>query len=256
MILDKELVVIDLEATGTWIEKDKIIEIGMIKRLPDGTEIEYLQRVNPGISISDIITEITGMSDVDVKDSPSFSDIAKDVVEFIGNADLAGFNLARFDIPLLCRELESCGKTLDLSNRFIYDTQKIYHIHERRDLTAAYKFFCNKELIGAHSALVDSRATLEVLEEQIAKYGKRDKINTLQEFDYKQSPEFFDDSRKFRWWNKELYITFGKHNGKSMQAIAEEDRNYLQWILGKDFSNQVKSMVRDVLDGDIPTNGD
>ena len=183
MILDKPLVVLDFEATGTWIEKDKIIEIGMIKCHPDGSEEEFVKRINPEISIPEIVTEITGISNDDVKDCALFKNEASAVVEFIGDADLAGFNLERFDIPLLARELKEAGCALDMGSRFVYDAQKIYHIHERRNLTAAYKFFCGKDLDGAHNALVDSRATLDILKAQVVKYGEHTGLDSLKDFD-------------------------------------------------------------------------
>jgi DNA polymerase-3 subunit epsilon len=256
MILEKTLVVLDLEATGTWVEKDKIIEIGMIKIRPNGVEEEFNERIYPNMDIPDVVTEITGISNDDVKDKPTFKTMAPAIVEFIGDADLAGFNLERFDIPLLNRELNDAGYALEMEDRFIYDAQKIYHIHERRDLTSAYKFFCDKELDGAHSAIVDSRATLEIVKAQVDKYGKHDGVDSLQEFDYTRSSDFFGDDRKFRWWNGELYITFGKHNGKNVRLIAKEDRSYLEWILDKDFSDQVKSMIRGVIKGEFPRNGE
>lgn len=252
MILEKTLVVFDLESTGTWIEKDKIIEVGMIKRHPDGTEEEYCKRINPGIVIPKVVTELTGISDDDVRDCPLFDEVALEILAFIGDADLAGFNLLRFDIPLLNKELESSGNVLNTDDRFVYDAQKIYHIHERRDLTAAYQFFCDKELDGAHSALVDSRATLDILKAQVAKYGKDQEVESLKEFDYAKSQEFFNNDRKFRWWNGDLYITFGKHSGKKIGAVADEDRGYLEWMLNKDFSDQVKAMLKEVLGGTIP----
>lgn len=256
MILEKPLVVFDLEATGTWVDKDKIIEIGMIKCHPNGVEEEYCKRINPGISIPEVVVEITGICDDDVKDAPKFSEIASEIIDFMKDADLAGFNLSRFDVPLLSRELTDAGYSLDMDGRFVYDAQKIYHIHERRDLTSAYKFFCGKELKDAHSAIADTRATLNVLKEQVSKYGKTEGIESLKEFDYVQSSEFFGDDRKFRWWGGELYITFGKYNGKNIRFIATEDKGYLEWILDKDFSDQIKSMINGVLKGTFPENGE
>jgi DNA polymerase-3 subunit epsilon len=255
MILDKPLVVLDLEATGTWVEKDKIIEVGMVKCFPDGSLEEYERRINPGIDIPEVVIEITGITNEDVKDKPMFRELAQEVIDFIEDADIGGFSVDRFDVPLLLREISSAGKVLDMEGRFIYDAQKIYHIHERRDLSSAYNFFCGKDLDGAHSAIVDSRATFEILESQVKKYGRHKGIDSLKEFDYVKSSDFFDDDRKFRWWDGELYITFGKHSGKNIKLIADEDEGYLRWMLDKDFSDRVKSMIRGSLRGNFP-NGD
>lgn len=249
MILEKEVVVFDLETTGTWVEKDKVIEIGMIKRYPDGTEEEYNKKINPGILIPDAVTELTGISNDDVKDCPFFKEVADEIIAFIDASDLAGFNLIRFDIPMLSKELSESGNSLDMEGRFVYDAQKIYHIHEKRNLTSAYSFFCKKDLKDAHSALADTRATLDILDAQVRHYGKEPRLDSLKEFDYEKSQEFFEGDRKFRWWNGDLYITFGKHNGKSVMSIAKEDRGYLEWILNKEFSDKVKSMVRGVMNG-------
>ena len=154
MKLTRPLIILDLETTGTWIEKDKIIEIAMVKCLPDGSKLTYEKFINPGIPIPPRATEVTGITDADVKDAPKFEQVAKEVADFIGpDSDLGGFNLERFDVPLLIREFSEAGMAFEWRSRTIYDAQKIYHIHEKRDLTAACKFYCDKELADAHSAL-------------------------------------------------------------------------------------------------------
>lgn len=249
MKLSNPLVTLDLETTGTWIEKDKIVEIGMIKSFPDDKEETFLKRVNPGMPIPPDVSEIINITDEDVKDEPPFKEIAREVVMFIGDADLCGFNLERFDIPLLDRELVEAGLKLEIKDRYIYDTQKIYHINEKRDLTAAYKFYCDKELTEAHTALGDVKATLEILNAQVRKYGEEDGgIESLQQYNYKPSAQFFDKERRFRWWNGEVYPAFGKYARKlSIKEIAEKDAPYLEWILSKDFSEEAKVMIREVL---------
>ena len=255
MKLQRPLVVLDLETTGTWVEKDRIIEIGMIKCHPDGVETTYDKRVNPGMAIPAIVTEVTGIRQEDVKTASYFRDLAKEILAFIGDADLAGFNLERFDLPVLERECKDSGYAFEWQKRTIYDAQKIYHLHERRDLTAAYAFYCHKDLAQAHSALADSQATLEVLESQLIKYGKgSEQIDALAEFDYKKQTEFFDSERRFRWWNGELYMLFGKYaRKKSLKEVAQEDRGYLEWILSQKFNDEVKVLVENALEGKFPS---
>ncbi len=254
MKLSRTLVVLDLETTGTWIEKDKIIEIAMVKCFPSGEREIFDQRVNPGIAIPARVSEITGIKNEDIKDKPLFFELARSVFDFIGNSDLGGYNVERFDIPLLSRELQEAGLKLDISARHIFDAQKVYHLHVKRDLAAAYQLYCQKELQGAHAALVDTQATVEILEAQVKSYGKETgDLDVLLEYDYKQTSEYFDIDRKFRWWNGELYMMFGKYaRTESIKDIAKKDPGYLQWILTKDFSDDVKNMVQGVLNGKFP----
>ncbi len=254
MKLTKPLVVLDLETTGIWIEKDRIIEIGMIKLTPDGKQEIYNTKVNPCMPIPAVVTDLTGISDADVKEAPAFGAIAAKVKSFMEDADLGGFNVERFDLPLLAREFLDAGISFDYSTRTIYDAQKIYHLHERRDLFAAFAFYCHQELKNAHSALADAQATLGILQEQLKRYSDpRQDIEALKEFDYKQSSEFFDSERKFRWWNGDLYMTFGKYAKKEpLKAIAKKDPHYLEWVLDKDFSDEVKLMIQGVLNGKYP----
>ncbi len=254
MKLTRPLVILDLETTGIWIEKDRIIEIGMIRCLPDGTRTTYEKRVNPGLPIPAAVSQITGITDKDVKDAPYFRSIANEVLAFLGDADFGGFNLERFDLPLLSREFSDNGLKFEWKSRAVYDAQKIYHLHEKRDLTAAYQFYCGKDLGNAHSALADSEATLEVLSAQSKQYGEESgHIETLKPFEYQARAEFFDAGKKFRWWNGELYMMFGKYARKqNLKEIVKKDRGYLEWILSKDFSDEVKELVEGALAGHFP----
>jgi len=252
--ITKPLVVFDLETTGTWIEKDRIVEIGMVKLLPDGTRYDYVKRVNPGMPIPINVSRIIDITDEDVKDAPSFKEIAKEVIEFIGDADLGGFNIQRFDIPLLERELHGVGIVFKWKERDIYDAQKVYHIHEKRDLTAAYQLYCKKDLTNAHTALGDAEATVEIFESQIRKYGQEEVgVESLKDFDYEQKSAYFDKERKFCWWNGNLYPEFGKYRRKKhIKDIAKNDRSYLEWVFTADFSDEIKAMVGDALRGEFP----
>ena len=254
MKLTKSLIVLDLETTGTWIEKDRIIEIALIKLNPDSSREEFSTRVNPCMPIPPIVSEITGIKDEDVKAVPAFGAIAGKVLSFLGDCDLGGFNVERFDLPLLAREFTDAGLTFDYSNRTIIDAQKVFHFHQKRDLTAAYQFYCKQELQNAHSALADTQATVDILEAQIELYGNGSQdIAVLKPFDYKPTADYFDAERKFRWWNGELYMTFGKYaKRESLRIIAQKDPGYLDWILDKDFGDDVKGMIQGILNGRFP----
>lgn len=255
MILNRPLIIFDLETTGTWIDKDRIIEIAMIRCLPDGSRTTYHRKVNPGMPIPKEVTVVTGITDADVKDAPRFKEIVQDVIAFMGDADFGGFNIERFDLPLLAREINDAGIKWDWRNRAVYDAQKIYHLHERRDLTAACKLYCGHDLTDAHSALADTEATLNVLTAQLKKHGQgKLNIEVLREFKYEKRSEFYDAERKFRWWNGELYMMFGKYARKeSLKDVAKNDRSYLEWILTQNFSEEVKELVEGVLEGKFPS---
>ncbi|MBN1869006.1 MAG: 3'-5' exonuclease [Candidatus Omnitrophica bacterium] len=257
MKLSNALVVLDFETTGTWVDRDKIIEIAMIKCAPDGTRTTYDKRVNPGVPIPKDVTELTGITDEDVKDAPAFKDIAAEVLAFIEGCDIAGFNVDRFDFPLLRREVNDAGFKFHWENIKIYDAQKVFHLNEKRDLTAAYEFYCHKNLDHAHSALADTQATLEILEAQVAKYGQREEgLKSLDKFEYLQTAEFLDDERKFRWWNGKVYMMFGKYAKKySLQEVAQKDPGYLEWIISAKFSEEVKTIVSNALQGRFPVFG-
>src|SRR3989338_4835949 len=234
MKLSHTLVVLDLETTGTWVERDKIIEIAMVKSFPDNHTETYLKKVNPGVPIPPVISQ--------------------EVLRFIGDSDLAGFNIEKFDLPLLERELREADLQFNWRTHKVYDAQRVYHLNEKRDLYAAYKFYCDKNLDNAHSALADAQATLEILEAQVAKYGNGDgNVEHLGQYRYRSTEEFYDRERKFRWWNGKLYMMFGKYANKyTLQEIVQKDRGYLEWILSAQFSEDVKELVASALSGRFP----
>ncbi len=255
MKLTKDLVVLDLETTGTWVDKDRIIEIALIKMKPDGTREDMVMKINPGMPIPPVVTELTGISNGDVQNAPQFKTVAQEIQAFIGDADLGGFNIDRFDLPLLKREFNEAGVEFSVANRNVYDAQKVYHINEKRDLSAAYQFFCQKELVNAHSAMADTEATLEILAQQMVKYGDESPESLLQ-YTYQTSNEFYDKERKFRWWNGKLYMMFGKYARRhSLDEVVKKDRGYLEWILSANFSQDIKLLVENALNGQMPVYG-
>ena len=254
MKIKNDFVVLDIESTGIWVEKDKIIEIALVKRSADGKKEVFHKRLNPGILIPPTVMKLTGISNEDVKNAPSFKEAAKEIYDFIGMADLGGFSVERFDLPLLEREFADVGMKFDWKCRNIYDAQRVFHLNEKRDLSAAYKFYCDKELIGAHSAVADSEATLEIFEEQVKRYGEgEEEISVLDKFQYTTSGDFHDAERKFCWWNGKLYLMFGKYARKTpLEAIVKTDKGYLNWVLSSDFSESVKTVIKNALHGELP----
>lgn len=197
---------------------------------------------------------MTGISNDDVREVPPFRELVDEILQFVGDSDFAGFNIERFDLPLLEREVYDAGRKLEWRHRTVYDAQKIYHIHEKRDLKAAYRFFCGKDLVNAHSALDDVNATLEILQAQIEKYGRGNEyLESLIDFDYEPLGSYFDDERKFRWWNGELYPVFGKYGRKhSLKEIVQKDAPYVKYLISTDFDEKVKTMLQAVLTGRFP----
>jgi len=230
MIVTNSLVCLDVESTGVWVEKDKITEVAFVKFSPDGAKDTFYKRINPGIPIPPAITKLTGISDEDVKTAPFFKDIAREAYEFIGFSDLGGFSIERFDLLLLEREFGEAGIKFDWRGRKIYDAQKVFHLNEKRDLSAAYKFYCDQDLIGAHSALADSEAVLAILEKQVQMYGQgSEELSVLDKFEYTSHMNYFDAERKFCWWNGKLYLMFGKHARKTpLEELVKTDPGYLQ----------------------------
>lgn len=254
MKIDRPLVVLDLETTGTWVEKDRIVEIALVKLLPGGGRESFHSRVNPGMPIPPRVSQITGIKDEDVKEAPPFKQIGPAVVEFIGDADLAGFNVERFDLPLLERELFDAGIKFHWRDRAVYDAQRIYHLHEKRDLKAAYQFYCGKVLTNGHTAMADTEATVEILGCQLERYGDAERrLESLRDLEYEKMDDFYDEEKRFRWWNGQLYPVFGKYARKcSLKEIAQKDRGYLEWLLTTDFKEDVKKLLKGALEGKFP----
>jgi DNA polymerase-3 subunit epsilon len=217
--LNKPICFFDLETTGTNISKDRIVEISILKVHPDGKEETYTKLVNPTIPIPPEVTKVHGISDADVADAPTFKEIAKEVHSFIKDADLGGFNSNRFDIPLLAEEMLRAELDFDMKNRVAVDVQTIYHKMEQRTLSAAYKFYCDKNLEDAHSAEADTRATYEVLKAQISKYDSLENdTKFLAEFSSRRK---FADFAGFLAYNKEgdKYFPLGKQKGKRVVNV-------------------------------------
>lgn len=254
--LDRPLAVFDLETTGVDPDKDRIIQIAIIRIEPDGRRTTFESLVNPEIPIPPDSTKVHGITDSDVQDKPTFSQIRGEVEEYLKDAVLGGFNSINFDTPLLMAEMNRCEGELDLRGVLQIDAMRIFHTMERRDLTAAYRFYCDEELVGAHSALVDTEATLAILDSQIGRYEEVPKdVVELHKFCNPHEGKYVDRRGKFLWSDDgEAIFTFGKYKNQVLNEVCKDQRGrgYLEWMLGKDFNEEVKDILRSALDGVFP----
>ena len=242
--LTRPLCFFDLETTGTDVSRDRIVEISILKVYPNGNRESKTWLVNPTIPIPPASTDIHGISDAMVREAPTFKELAKQIHNLIKDSDLAGYNSDRFDIPLLAEELLRAGVDFDLKNRVTVDVQTIFHKMEQRTLSAAYKFYCKKSLDNAHSAEADTTATYEILKAQLDTY-----VDTLPN-DIKQLSDFTTrkqvaDFAGFIAYNEqgEEVFTFGKHKGRKVTEILDEEPGYFGWMLNADFPLYTKKVL-------------
>lgn len=254
--LDRPLAVFDLETTGVDPDKDRIVQMAIVRVEPDGRRTTFETLVNPECSIPPEATRVHGIRDEDVRDKPTFSQIRREVEEYLAGAALGGFNSINFDAPLLQAELRRSESDLDLRTFKQVDAMRIFHRMEPRDLTAAYRFYCDQELVGAHSALADTEATLAILDAQVGRYPEvPDQLEALHTFCNPDEGRFVDRSRKFKWDDRgEAVFTFGKYRGSGLRDVCADDRGrgYLEWMLNKDFNEEVKDILRQALGGVFP----
>lgn len=241
--LDRPLAFFDLETTGVTIGADRIIEISVIRIAADGSRSDYHSRVNPEMPIPLAVTQLTKIKDSDVADAPKFAQIAPDLIRFLEGCDLAGFNSNRFDVPFLVEEFHRIQQEFSLIGRRLVDVQNIFHKMEPRSLSAAYKFYCNKDLTNAHAADADTLATYEVFMAQLERYDdlKGKNIEFLHKFTNLYNTVdlagrlVYDDS------GKEI-VNFGKHKGKYIMDVFQSEPSYYDWIMRGDFSRETKSV--------------
>ena len=244
--LKNPLVFFDLETTGIDIAKDRIVEISMVKVMPNGEEIVKTRRINPGMPIPPESTAIHGITDEDVKDCPKFKETAKSLAAQIEGCDLAGFNSNRFDIPMLAEEFLRAGVDVDLNRRKFIDVQTIFHKMEQRNLTAAYKFYCNKDLANAHSAEADTMATYEVLKAQLDRYPELENdVNFLSKYSSFTNNVDFAGRMVYNEKGQEV-INFGKYKGRVVEEVLKSDPSYYAWIMNGDFPLNTKKMLTEI----------
>ncbi len=246
LLLQRPLVFIDLETTGVNLATDRIVEIAIVKVLQDGTKLLKQKIINPQIPIPKGSSDIHGITDEKVKDAPTFKEVANELKQFIDNADLSGYNSNRFDIPLLMEEFLRAGITLDMVNRKMLDVQHIFHMMEKRTLGAAYKFYCDKELEGAHSAEADATATWEILEAQLTRYSHLgNTVETILQFTGEE--KFVDFARRFIMENEVEVFNFGKHKGRPVCDVLKAEPQYYDWMMKGDFPLHTKQKLTEIL---------
>lgn len=242
--LKNPLVFFDLETTGLNITRDRIVEISFLKVFPNGKEEIKTRRINPGMPIPEQSTAIHGITDEDVKDCPTFKQIAKSLADQLEGCDLAGFNSSRFDVPMLAEEFLRAGVDFDMSKRKFVDVQIIFHKKEQRTLEAAYAFYCDKQLDNAHSAESDTIATYEVLKSQLDRYP--DLTNDIEALskDYSSFNSNVDFAGRMIYDEKGVELfNFGKHKGKPVAEVLKNEPSYYAWIMDGDFPLNTKQAL-------------
>lgn len=259
LTLSRPLAFFDLETTGTNVAADRIVEISIVKVMPDGTTDIYTKRINPGIPISKESTMVHGISDLDVANAPSFKDVAVELDKFLENADLAGYNAIKFDIPLLVEEFLRAGIDFLLMNRNIVDVQNIFHKMEPRTLKAAYKFYCHKEHDLAHTAEGDAIATYEILKAQLdfykdQEYTDSDGITSKPVVnDMKALNDFSFNTRNvdlaghivFNDRQQEV-LNFGKYKGQPIEEVFRREPSYYDWMMKSQFPLSTKRVIQSI----------
>ena len=252
--LERPLVTFDIEATGVSTQVDRIIDICLITQHPDGSRTTKNFRVNPGMLIPVESSEIHGIYDADVADCPLFEDVASDILDCVVDVDLCGYNLLRFDIPMLDTEFTRAGLTWDASACKVVDVQRIFHRREPRDLSAALNFYCNELHLDAHGAQPDVEATIRVLEGQFEKY--QDLPTTVAELDAycsPRDPKWVDKTGRLKWAGGKVVLNFGKKRGVALETVLKNDASFANWMLRSDFPKDVKAILTDAMEGNWPT---
>ena len=255
--LKRPLLFLDLETTGTNPRVDRIVEIFVLKIYPDGRRETWKRRINPQRPIPAGATAVHGIRDEDVATAPLFSEIAFDLNRFLSGSDIAGFGVIKFDLPMLSEEFRRVNLVFNTTEVKIIDAQRIYHMREPRTLSAALQFYRGREHTGAHGAEADVMATLDVLEGQLERYSDlaRD-VDSLSNVCQPQQPNFIDPDGRLKWQDGEVVIGFGQKAGIPLRELVLKEANYLRWILNKDFSPEVKQVIRDALAGKYPQRPD
>lgn len=245
--LVRPIIFFDLETTGIDIVKDRIVEISVLKVCPNGDEISRTRRINPEITIPAAASAVHGIYDKDVENEPKFKEVAKSLASFFEGCDIAGYNSNKFDIPMLAEEFIRAEVDIDLKERLAVDVQTIFHKFEQRTLSAAYRFYCDKELDGAHSAEADTRATYHILLSQLDKYSKdlENSVEFLSEFTTRDNCADYAGRIVYNE-NKVEVFAFGKHKGRPVVEVFAQEPSYYSWIMNGDFPEYTKKVLTSI----------
>ncbi|RPI01703.1 MAG: 3'-5' exonuclease [Calditrichaeota bacterium] len=251
--LKRPLVFFDLETTGLDFSRDRIVQFAFLRINPDRSQDEWTALVNPGMAIPADAVQVHQITDAMVADKPLFKEYAPQIFNFINHCDLCGFNIINFDVPFLQVEMERNGYSISIQSIRILDAQVIYHKNEPRNLAAAFRFYCHGEHTQAHDAMADVRATLAVLNAQLERYTDiPSEMDGLHAYCNQRDNRFVTVDRKFMWKNDEAVLSFGKHRGKSVQWLVENEKDYLLWMKNGDFSDETKKLIEQAFLGIFP----
>ncbi|HVK49314.1 MAG TPA: 3'-5' exonuclease [Pseudobacter sp.] len=241
----KPLAILDLETTGVNLGIDRIVEIAIIRISPDGTRAVKRKLLNPEMPISAISIDVHGITNEMVKDAPTFKQVANEIKQFLEQCDLCGYNSNRFDIPMLAEEFLRAGLDFEFKGRKLVDVQKVYHLMEQRTLSAAYKFYCNKNLEDAHSAEADASATWDVLQAQVEKYPQLgNSVDSILKV-IGEEP-VVDFARRMIMENGVEVFNFGKHKGRSVAQVLKSEPQYYDWMMKGDFPLHTKQKLTEI----------
>lgn len=241
--LHRPIAFFDLETTGIDVVKDRIVEISVLKVMPNGDETAITRRVNPGIPIPETATAVHHITDADVADKPHFSEIAKDIAQMLDDCDIAGYNSNKFDVPLLAEEFSRANVNFDWSKRKFVDVHVLYLKKEPRTLSAAYKFYCEKDLEGAHAADADTYATYEVLQAQLDKYpDMQNNVDFLSEYTHHTNNVDFAGRIIYNDKKQEVF-NFGKYKGQLVVDVFRRDPSYYSWMMNGEFLSNTKQVI-------------
>lgn len=245
--LSRPIAFIDLETTGINLSSDRVVEIAIIKVMPDNSRVVKRKIINPEMAIPKQSSDIHGITDDMVKDAPTFKQAGNEIKQFLENCDLGGYNSNRFDIPMLMEEFLRAGMDVDLSDRRMIDVQHIFYTMEPRTLSAAYKFYCQKDLINAHSAEADISATIDVLMSQIGRYEKLGKsVDTI--LSVIGEEKIVDYARRFSFDDKGVEVfNFGKFKGRSVSQVLKSEPQYYDWMMRGDFPLHTKQKLTEIM---------
>ena len=262
---EKPVIFFDLETTGTNVQIDRIVEISLVKIFPDGKREVKTRRLNPEMHIPEEASAVHHIYDEDVAEEPTFRQISNSLMKYMEDCDLGGYNIGKFDVPVLIREFSRAGLTFSMEGRRVVDAYTLFCKMEPRTLSAAYRFYCGKKMVDAHSAEADILATVDVYENQLKRYSSMtgdelegivekfpENMDEMHQFCIQSQPGAIDRNGRFKWRDNEAVIAFGRYNGETLRSVAINSPDFLRWILKGDFPDDVKEIASNALQGIFP----